>query len=241
MIDGKLVLAVVPARGGSKGVPLKNLHPLAGKPLLAHTGDLVRQVPSIDRAVVSTDHDQIAEVAMSCGLAAPFRRPPELAGDLIGDTDVLVHALQEAERIDGRRYDVIVMLQPTCPLRRPEHVHAALVRLVEGGWDSVWTVSPTDVKYHPLKQLAVGADGAMTLFDPRGTAIVARQQLRPTFTRNGAAYAISRACLLEQRTTLGRHSSAVVIDGPMVSIDTLADFAAVEKAMADRSGGTNHE
>jgi CMP-N,N'-diacetyllegionaminic acid synthase len=240
LIDGKLVLAVVPARGGSKGVPLKNLHPLAGRPLLVHAGELVRKLPLIDRAVVSTDHERIAEVGQSCGLDAPFRRPPELSGDLIGDTDVLVHALLEMERIDGRRYDVVVMLQPTCPLRRPEHVRDAVTQLVAGGWDSVWTVSPTDVKYHPLKQLAVGPDGAMTLFDPRGTAIVARQQLRPTYTRNGAAYAMSRACLLEQRTTLGRRSSAVVIESPMVSIDTLDDFAAVEEVMTARDSGTNH-
>lgn len=241
MIDGKAVLAVVPARGGSKGVPLKNLHPLNGKPLLAHTGDLLRQLPLVDRAVVSTDHEQIAAIAEANGIAAPFRRPLELSGDLIGDTDVLIHSLQEMERIDGRRYDVVVMLQPTCPLRRPEHVRDAVVLLASGGWDSVWTVSPTDVKYHPLKQLAIHADGSMTLSDPRGSGIVARQQLQPTFTRNGAAYAMCRTCLLEQRTTLGSRSAAVVIDEPMVSIDTLDDFAKVEAAMSKRAKTSSHD
>lgn len=235
MIEGNRVLVVVPARGGSKGVPLKNLHPLAGKPLIAHTGDLVRNLTFVDRAIVSTDHSQIAETAASCGLDTPFIRPLELSGDLIGDTEVLCHTLVETERLDGATYDVVVMLQPTCPLRRPEHVREAVTRLVQGGWDSVWTVTRTDIKYHPLKQLAIAPDGAMTLFDPRGTAIVARQQLQQTYTRNGAAYAIRRSCLLEQRTTLGCHSSAVVIDGPMVSIDTLDDFQTVERVLASRN------
>jgi CMP-N-acetylneuraminic acid synthetase len=232
--SGKTVLVVVPARGGSKGVKLKNLHPLLGRPLLAHTGELVRRLPFVDRAVVSTDHEGIMAAGRECGLDAPFTRPPELSGDRIGDTGVLIHALQEMDRIDGRRYDVVVMLQPTCPLRRPEHVTAAVAKLVDGGWEAVWTVSPTDVKYHPLKQLVVAADGTMTLFDPRGSAIIARQQLHLTYTRNGAAYALTRACLLEQRTTLGRGSAALVIDEPMVSIDTLDDFAAVEAVLRDR-------
>lgn len=234
MYEGNTVLVVVPARGGSKGVPLKNLHPLAGRPLLAHTGELVRRIPFVDRVVVSTDHDQIAAVSESYGLAAPFRRPPDLSGDLIGDAAVLSHALQEMERIDVRTYDVVVMLQPTCPLRLPEHVSDAVAHLVRGGWDAVWTVTRTDVKYHPLKQLIIGPEGEMTLFDSRGRSIVARQQLQPTYTRNGAAYAIRRSCLLEQNATLGRRSSAVVIDGPMVSIDTLGDFEVVERVLASR-------
>jgi CMP-N-acetylneuraminic acid synthetase len=235
MYGGKSVLVVVPARGGSKGVPLKNLHPLLGRPLLAHTGDLVRRLPFVDRAVVSTDHSGIAAAGRVCGLDAPFVRPPELSGDRIGDTEVLVHALQEMDRVDGRAYDVVVMLQPTCPLRRPEHVGQTVARLVDGGWEAVWTVSPTDLKYHPLKQLVVAADGSMTLFDPRGAAVVARQQLQPTYTRNGAAYALTRGCLLDQRTTLGRRASAVVIDEPMVSIDTLDDFALVGVELRDRA------
>ncbi len=231
MFKGRTILVVVPARGGSKGVPLKNLHPLLGRPLLAHTAELVRKLTFVDRAVVSTDHPKIAEVAVAWGLAAPFVRPPELSGDLIGDTEVLCHALLASEQADGRTYDVVVMLQPTCPLRQPGHVEASVARLVDGSWDSVWTVTRTDLKYHPLKQLAIGPDGDLTLFDGRGRGVVARQQLRPTYTRNGASYALTRSCLLDQKTTLGGRSSAVIVEGPMVSIDTLDDFAAVEAVL----------
>ena len=151
MIDGKLVLAVVPARGGSKGIALKNLRPVRGVPMVARVGDCVKAVAEIDRAVVSTDHEEIAAVAEAAGLAAPFRRPEAISGDRIGDIDVLRHALAEMERIDARAYDIVLMLQPTSPLRRPEHVAAALGMLVEGDWDAVWTVSESDSKAHPLK------------------------------------------------------------------------------------------
>lgn len=234
MLAGRSVLVVVPARGGSKGVPLKNLHPLLGKPLVAHTGEFVRGLAFVDRAVVSTDHPRIIEAARQYGLDAPFVRPPDLSGDLVGDAEVLGHALREMDRIDGRAYDVVVMLQPTSPLRLPEHVTATVTKLVHEGWDAVWTVTPTDLAYHPLKQLAIGPDGAMTVFDPRGGHITARQQLEATYTRNGACYAFTRSCLLDQQTILGRRSAAVVITGPVVSIDTLEDFARVAEILQAR-------
>ena len=227
-------MAVVPARGGSKGVPLKNLHPLLGRPLLAHAGDIVRDAGYFDRAVVSTDHPTIAAVAEEAGLAAPFFRPEELSGDRVADFPVLKHALIEMEAQDGCQYDVVVMLQPTCPLRKVEHVTDAIACLIDGGWDAVWTVSPTDLKYHPLKALKLAGDGNLSLYDPNGKVIIARQQLEPIYHRNGAAYALSRTCLLSGDTTLPELSSGVIIQEPLVSIDTLADFALVERVLQGR-------
>ena len=122
MRSGKRILIVVPARGGSKGVALKNLRPVARVPLVARVGQLVGGLPWIDRAVVSTDHDEIAAVAEQSGLAAPFRRPAELSGDRIGDVEVLVHALESCELHDATSDGVVVMLQPTWPLRTAQHV-----------------------------------------------------------------------------------------------------------------------
>lgn len=231
MKQGQSILVVVPARGGSKGVPLKNLHPVGGIPLLAHTGRLVSGLAWVDRAVVSTDHEGIASEAENCGLAAPFRRSEALAGDRIGDLEVLREALTECERIDGRRYDIVVMLQPTSPLRKAAHVEDTVDRLIEGGFDSVWTVSPTDLKYHPRKQLLL-EDGALSFFDPAGAGVIARQQLAPIYHRNGAAYAFTRGCLLDHGSIMGENASAVVIEEPMISIDTLEDFAQVEQVLA---------
>ena len=237
MRGGRAVLVVVPARGGSRGVPLKNLRPVGGLPLVARVGQLVQQLDWVDRGVVSTDHPEIAKVAVESGLEAPFIRPAELAGDEVGDVEVLTHALQTMEAIDARSYDVVVMLQPTSPLRRAEHVSATLDKLVAGELDSVWTVTPTDLKYHPLKQLALEND-RLRYCDPEGARIVARQQLSPVYHRNGVAYALTRACLLEQNTLLGARASCVVIDEPMLSIDTLEDFARVEAALERRGAET---
>jgi CMP-N-acetylneuraminic acid synthetase len=235
MIDQRRVLVVVPARGGSKGVPLKNLRAVAGRSLVAITSDLITRLPWVDRAVVSTDHEQIAAEAEASGLAAPFRRPEALSGDRIGDREVLAQALEEMERLDDRRYDVIVMLQPTCPLRQPAHVTATVEKLVREGFDAVWTVTATDLKYHPLKQLTVGADGRLNYYDPAGARIIARQQLQLVFHRNGAAYALTRECLLDQQVLLGARSGAVIIEEEMISIDTLADFAAAEREITSRA------
>jgi CMP-N,N'-diacetyllegionaminic acid synthase len=227
MIQGKRLLAVVPARGGSKGIHLKNLLPLLGVPLVARVGHLARELGYFDRAIVSTDHPEIARIARESGLEAPFFRPPELSGDIIGDLDVLTHALLEMERLDGVLYDVVVMLQPTSPLRKPGHVTAAITKLIEGGWDSVWTLSVTDSKSHPLKQLCFEED-VVRLYDPKGATIIARQQLTHLFHRNGAAYAFTRECILHQKAIMGKKWSGVLIEEPMISIDTMFDVELAE-------------
>jgi CMP-N,N'-diacetyllegionaminic acid synthase len=240
MLNGRRILAVVPARGGSKGIPLKNLQAVAGRPLVALAGQVASAVHGIDRAVVSTDHLLIRDAARDAGLDAPFLRPPELSGDRIGDLDVLTHALHATEADDGTRYDVVLMLQPTAPTRRPEHVVATLNKLIDENLDSVWTVSPTDLKAHPLKQLTVDAEGRMDYFDRRGAGIVARQELEPVYHRNGVAYALTRECLLEQRQLLGARAGAVVIDEPMANIDSPDDLAKAQVLLAEtsRSGGS---
>lgn len=227
MIDGKRTLAVVPARGGSKGIPLKNLRPVLGRPLVALAGDVCRELPWLDRAVVSTDDDGIKRVAEASGLSAPFIRPTELSGDLIGDWDVLNHALLACEAADGVTYDIVVMLQPTSPLRRPEHVTTAVETLIAGDWDAVWTISQTDPKNHPLKQLTV-TDDQLGYYDAAGRTIIARQQLDPVYYRNGIAYGVTRQCLVEQKTTMGARTRALVMEGTFVSIDTEWDLRLVE-------------
>jgi len=233
MIHGKRVLAVVPARGGSKGVPLKNIQPLLDVPLLVWVAPVVKAVPLIDRTVVSTDHPEIARVARQAGLDVPFMRPAELSADRVPDWPVLVHALEEMEQLHSTRYDVIVMLQPTSPLRTAAEVRRAIEMLVEENWDAVWTVSVSDSKYHPLKQLVVN-DRTLDFYDPEGGAIVARQQLSKLYHRNGVAYVLTRECLLEQRSKRGKRTGALVSEDFHVSIDTRTDFKLVECFMKNR-------
>jgi CMP-N,N'-diacetyllegionaminic acid synthase len=185
----------------------------------ARVGNVIASVPEIDRAVVSTDHSGIAKAAKIAGIAAPFLRPEAISGDQISDYEVLIHALETTEAIDRRHYDIVVMLQPTSPLRTPQQVSGAIRMLVEGGWDSVWTVSQSDTKAHPLKQLTV-AGGALGYYDPAGARIIARQELAPVYYRNGIAYVMTRHCLVDQRTIKGARAGAMIVEGEQVSIDT---------------------
>jgi CMP-N,N'-diacetyllegionaminic acid synthase len=233
MISGQRILVVCPARGGSKGIPLKNLQTFHGVPLVARVGHLVAEIPEIDRAIVSTDHEEIAKVAREAGLDAPFYRPETLSGDRISDLEVLSHALIETERLDKVNYDIVVMLQPTSPLRRSEHVLDTIQMLIDDDWDAIWTVSETDSKNHPLKQLTVNG-GLLDYYDQAGKQIIARQQLLPVYHRNGVAYAIRRSCLLDQQSIKGDRTGALILQENMVSIDTLWDLELAELIYSKR-------
>jgi CMP-N,N'-diacetyllegionaminic acid synthase len=235
MFEGKSILVVVPARGGSKGVKLKNIRKINGVPLVARVGNVVNQLSYVDRAVVSTDHPEISEIAMKSGLDVPFMRPKQLSGDVVADGYVLHHALLECEKIDNRTYDVVVMLQPTSPFRKPEHVTRTVQKLIKGGYDAVWTVSETDSKSHPLKQLVFRKD-VLDFYDPGGANIIARQQLTPVYHRNGVAYAMTRDCILNKKDIMGPRTSFVLIDEFMVNIDTELDFKLAEFVLQQTGG-----
>ena len=125
MFNKKKILAIIPARGGSKGLRLKNLRKVNKVPLVAYVAKIVNKIPLIDRAVVSTDHKKIAKIAKKAGLSVPFKRPFKISGDKISDYDVIVHALNFMEKKDKTKYDIIVSLPPTSPLRKPADVIGA--------------------------------------------------------------------------------------------------------------------
>lgn len=227
MHTNKRILAVVPARGGSKGVPMKNIKPLANKPLITYTAEALKQVEAIDQAVVSTDHPEIAKIAQDAGLSFQGYRPESLAGDRIGDLDVLQQALTHAEETDKCTYDIVLMLQPTSPIRHKEDITSCIEKLIQGGYDTVWTVSPADPKFHPLKVLQID-DDEMSLYNQNGKEIIARQQLTPLYYRNGICYAFTRDCLLKLKSIYGKKAGAVVIDHPFANIDTEEDFRLAE-------------
>ena len=152
MLKNKSILAVIPARGGSKGIKLKNIQKINGTPLISFIKPILNQLEYIDESVVSTDSLEIAKVAEKSGLSVPFLRPKYLSGDSISDLKVLRHALKKMEKINKITYDIILMLQPTSPLRKSSHINKTLNKLINGKYDSVMTVSETDSKEHPLKQ-----------------------------------------------------------------------------------------
>ncbi len=223
MIEGRRVLAVVPARSGSKGIPHKNMRPLGGKSLIAHAGDCLASLRWIDRRIISSDSESYADEGGRHGLEAPFLRPPELSTDEAAAIDVMVHALEQCEQEYGERYDLVAIVEPTSPFRRPGDIEFACLGMVRGGCDSAVCVSPAGTQSHPLKMLTVKAD-RLGYYDPAAENIISRQQLDPLYVRNGACYLVTRETLLEKRRVITDNTFACVIDRPMVNIDEPMDL-----------------
>ena len=222
------MLAVVPARGGSKGIPRKNLQLLAGKPLVAHAVEAGLAAARVDRVVCSTDDEDIAAAALQAGAEVPFLRPADLAADASEDWPVFVHALEWLAVHEDWRPDLIVNLRPTSPLRRPSHVDAAIELLLTTGADSVKAVSLA--RQHPHKMWLRTDSG---LIDPflktpfrleRGPD-VPRVELDDVYWQNGVVDVTRRAVILEQRRMIGQRVAGLVTDAAdSVDVDTPLDL-----------------
>ena len=208
---------------------------MAGKTLLARTIELAQNVPEISDICVSTDHPDIRDASLSFSGVTVVDRPAELSGDRIADSPVLQHATAEREKNTGQPFDVVLMLQVTSPLRTKDDVTESIEKLILTECDAVWTVSPTELHFHPLKQLVLGEDSTMRMFDERGLRIIARQQLDPVFHRNGCCYALRRDFLMSAEGLFSPDSSyAIISRGERVNIDTEEDLARAEELLMAR-------
>lgn len=229
-------LALIPARGGSKGVPGKNLRQIGGTSLLARAIAAARATGLFDRIFVSTESADYAAEAARAGVETPWLRPAELATDRALVADTIRHTLESFAR-SGERYDTLVLIEPTSPLRLPQDIAAVVAAAETEGWDAAFTVSEVPLPYHALKQFALDPEGAARLVMEGASPNVNRQSLTPTFIRNGLAYAVRAEAFLATGSIHGRRARGVVIDRPVVSIDTEDDLAAVERLLgADAAG-----
>ncbi len=228
MYRNKNILAVVPARGGSKGVPFKNVHILAGKPLIYWTLELLQELDELIKTFVSTDSKKIKEIVEKIGFKPEVMRPDNISGDYAKDFEVIEHALNEMEKIDNKKYDIILMLQPTSPLRKREQIIEILDLIIDNNYDSVWTVSPTDLKFHPVKQLKI-EKGLLKYVMNEGYRLPTRQSLYNTYYVNGLAYAFSRDCIIKQKSRIGKKTAPFIIKEKVINIDTLEDFKKAEE------------
>lgn len=230
-------LAVIPARGGSKGVPRKNIRDLCGKPLIGHMIAHALAVPAITDVVVSTDDAEIAEVARQQGAQVPFMRPAELAEDHMPSWPTVRHALKEMETRCGQPYDYVVMLQATAPMCRPQDITACLERLARNDCESVVTVVRVTT-HHPFRmKRIVGDDVLINMIDQGFEDMRPRQSLPPVYQRSGAVYASRRKVILEQDTVVGMDARAVVVpEETGLEIDSLIDFELVRLVMESKKG-----
>ena len=228
MIGGRRVLALIPARGGSKGLPGKNIRPLAGKPLLAWTVEAALQAAAPDRVVLSSDDEAIMAAARDCGCEVPFRRPAALATDTASSLDVVLHALDE---LPG--FDVLLLLQPTSPLRTAADIDAACALFERQGALSCVSVSP--VAQSPYWMYTLDAQQGLSPLLPLPEGITRRQDLPPVVALNGAIYLADIPWLKRTRSFVGEGSVAYTMPRERsLDIDTEADWRALEQHLAGR-------
>ena len=225
---GLKVLAVVPARGGSKGIPRKNLCEVGGVSLVGRCGDLCASLPWIDRAVLSTDDDEIAAEGAAHGLDVPFRRPEALSGDGATSVNMWQHAWQESET-QGETYDIGILLEPTSPLRCAADVTRTVDSMLDARAGAAATVSRAPASFTPHKCLTVNAaDSRIGFYLPEGARYSLRQSIPAYYFRNGICYAVRRKTLIEHGHILEEDCVAVEVERPVANIDTPFDLELAE-------------
>ncbi|MDX2481474.1 MAG: acylneuraminate cytidylyltransferase family protein [Desulfuromusa sp.] len=226
MFDGKKILALIPARGGSKGLPGKNTRELCGKPLITWSIDAAKASSYVDRTIVSTDCPMIASIAKSAGADVPFMRPAELATDSASNMDTCLHAMEWLEK-NVNCYNLLLVLQPTSPLRTTADIDAAIEKLGETKASSVVSVCETD--HHPWWSNQLPQDGNMKDFLRPEILNKNRQDLPKFYRLNGAIYLAQVTELKKNRSFYGPKTFAYLMPTERsVDIDLIQDFLLAE-------------
>ena len=226
------ILGITLARGGSKSVPMKNIRPILGIPLIAYTIAEARRSRFITRYLVSTDDENIRQVAIAYGAEAPFLRPPEFSTDTASSVGALQHAVSWGEQEERGRYDYIVELMCTNPLKNVDDIDAALHKLITTGADSVIAVHKLD-DHHPIRIKKIVDDKIIDFCLPE-ISETRRQDLKPdAYVRSGSIYALRRDHLMVEGRRYGTEHSRPHILAPerTVNVDTEIDFLVAEKLL----------
>jgi len=238
MPDRGKVVAVVTARGGSKGLPNKNILPLGGKPVLAYTAEAAKGATTLDRVILSTESSEIAQVGRDWGLEVPFMRPDHLATDTSHTPPVIEHAVAFLEQEEGIEVDLVVTLQPTSPLRNSKHIDDAVTLLRDHPeMDCVISVAEADLP--PFWYFRLNGDQLRPFVDDGvDYSLKERQEMEQIYRPNGAVY-VTRRSLLKERGIIfsafsGGNTGYVIMD-PISSldIDTKTDFAVIEAVLKE--------
>ena len=226
------VIGIIPARGGSKGVPRKNIRMLAGKPLLAYTAEAALAAHRLDHVILSTDDEEIAAVGRSLGLDVPFLRPPELAQDSTPTLPVLRHAIAWLESHD-RRYDAVCLLQPSSPFRASGMIDGCIELLEGSGTDSVVTVLAVPAAHNPHWVYLADEGGRLRLSTGESAPVPRRQDLPTAWHREGSVYLTRRDVLMEQNSLYGSNLIGYALTGSRsVNIDSPEDWARAEEILS---------
>lgn len=224
-------LGLIPARGGSKSIPLKNIAPCAGRPLLAWTCDAALGSQKLTRVVLSTDDKRIAEVGRASGVEVPFVRPVALSQDATPSIDVINHAVHFFEEF-GEKFDAVVLLQPTSPLRKSIHIDGAIELHEQRDADTVVSVVEVPHRFHPHSLMRV-RDGVLVPFLDAGPTVTRRQELEVLWARNGPAVLVTGTGVLSSGSLYGGCTFGYPMNArDSIDIDSLDDLAEAERLLA---------
>ena len=229
-------LAIVPARGGSKELPGKNLAVIAGESLLARAVKCADASGAFDLVLVSTDDPAIAEEGRRAGAAVPFLRPVELATDAALVSDAMLDALARLTAGPEGAFHLVALLEPTSPMRTPEIVRRVVAAAESPGVDAALTISEVPLQFNPRKQFTLDEAACVHFAVPDGAQVINRQALSASWVRNGLCYAVRVDALRASRSILGSAARGVIVPGPIVNIDQPADLARARRLL-DASGG----
>lgn len=229
MANGE-VLALIPARGGSKSIPRKNIALLAGRSLISYAIEAARNSESVGRVIVSTDDEEIASVAKAEGAEVPFLRPPALAEDSTLILPVIRHLLESLGNESGYRPWAVALLQPTSPLRKPAHVDGAVALLRETGADSVVSVVDVPHNFNPVSLLRIEGGRLVPYLKGEGNRVLRRQDKPVVYARNGPVVLVSRyKTLMEKNELYGEDCRPYHMDDKhSIDIDGPDDLAMAE-------------
>ncbi|MCH9644434.1 MAG: acylneuraminate cytidylyltransferase family protein [Gammaproteobacteria bacterium] len=234
MYKGKTFLAVIPARGGSKGLPDKNIKILCGKPLIMWSTDIAKQSKYIDKIIVSTDSQKIADLAGKAGMSVPFIRPKSLAQDESSTFDVLKHACNFYKKNYNKEYDYIVLLEPTSPLRDVEDVDGAIEKLLASKADAIVGVCKVEAQ-SPEFLIHKDEDGYICGYENKGMKAIRRQDIEDLYYFEGSIYVSKTEKLLAEETFY--HNKTIGFEMPKhkaLEIDDIEDFRMIEAILLHR-------
>lgn len=229
MYRNKKVLGIITARGGSKGIPRKNIALLGGKPLIVYTIEAAKKSNYLTRCIVSTDDEEIADISKKSGADVPFLRPSEFAEDTSSSIDVVRHAVGWLEKNQKEWYDYVMILQPTSPLRQALDIDACISKIVETGADSVMSMMElTDFSLKKLKKIKGDLILPLEENAREGEASSRRDELEKVFKRNCAVY-LTKTDVILGGDLFGKTSRSYVMPRERsVDINTLSDFKLAE-------------
>lgn len=228
------ILAIIPARGGSKGIPGKNIKLLSGRPLLSYTAEVALKSKYLTEVVVSTDDIQIAELAKKMDLKVPFIRPSELAQDNTPTIDVIIHALQWYKN-QNSFFNAVCILQVTSPFRTVDFLDKAIKEFIEKDTDSLVSVQRVPHAYNPHWTFEVNSNGILKIATGETEIIPRRQELPTAYHRDGSIYITKTEILLNEHSIYGK-STAFIESNPefYVNIDNMQDWEKAEEMIQNK-------